>query len=263
MSQTGPLPDEAAAFTPWQKVGLSVRHDRRRGHVTTDVVVHGRYGGFGTKYGVYAQVVPFASRGVDPIAYLDQVAGCLDALPPTARYLTRHRVERHAAHAAPDLDLTPRALTDTHLFVHGAYPIPRESNQPNRHANPAYHGTHDHTVSDTAARLAWLDEYAALGLHTHPDIARHFGCSPTAVASFIADHDYDWQDAKRAGMRTTARTWKLCHAWGYDYTTLARAFGLDASTLRTRVSRYARAFEPPADPSRGAEASPDGGATDA
>ena len=213
---------------------------------------------FSTTHDVHAPFVPFAGRDRDPLAMLRAVRDVAAAAPGTAQTISRARVEKRydamaTADAPPSEHSGVGRVPMVFFLVHGAYPVPSRAaanSKAAQFANPTYHDQAAlDSVTDRAARFAWLDYYAAVGMHTRRDVLAHFGL--TAVSSlgpFLTRHGYNWRHRRQAGRRRLARTWKLCYAWGASWPEVADAFGKTPGAVRKQTEDHAGDFAPPADP---------------
>ena len=208
-------------------------------------------------YGLHTDLLPFASRDINPYDVVRVVREEVERVPVTKPMI----VITEVAGAHDDLDPThfPRSVTDTAFRLAGSWRLPRyRRNNRVCWANPEYvhrEATYP-ALRDPAYRRAYLRECASLGLLGYEEIAPRFGVERETLWAYCPRNGIPFRTWRRHGRAMMGRTWHTAHEWGMPLYEIADAVGVEYGVVQKWIERYSRGsgFEPPADPTIAREA---------
>lgn len=213
-----------------------------------------RVEGFGRRYGVHVELLPFAYRARSPIEVALAVDEWIRDLPKTAATFRRHDiakpVECHGRTGLGDDRLLARGvLPNTILYLCGAWQLDnREGGHASLWANPHYVHAESMAAVPLDARREWIRRTVALGLRWH-EIAPATGLTRGGLTAWCTRNNLPLAGWRAEGYDALARTWKTCRKWGASTADLARIWNRTQRSVNQQIAKRAAEFHPPPDPS--------------
>lgn len=222
--------------------------------------------------GVWAPLVPFASRHHNPIDILDALRQGFERAPVTRATVKMadwdHDNPAFGGDDVPELEAPSGVAGDmAQDFIpflggwripshgtggHSTYVNPNYCHLESMSVDPRWDDVEHTFDSDAEARSYVIRRWASFGRHSGVDVATRLGVHKDTVSKWCLEHDIDWEARRKDGLARLARTVELITAWTSETVySLAPKLGVAHSTLRDWRNRHVRDTEwaPPIDPS--------------